>query len=98
MVEITTGKKTLHDTVGITYQAITKEEPLDQGPCDDKNLSSEEEICFTREVTKVIQDTYHKRKRSRTSPSVSLGIRPFRKNFLFNDDPKRLKFEKLLYV
>ena len=46
-VETITGKETVHDTVGITYQTITEEEPTDQEPGDDENLSSEEETCFT---------------------------------------------------
>ena len=46
-VETITGKETLRDTVDITYQTITEEEPTDQEPGDDENLSSEEETCFT---------------------------------------------------
>ena len=64
-LETITGKETLHDTVGITYQTITEEESIDQEPDDDENRSSEEETCFTREVTKAIHETFHKKKRRR---------------------------------
>lgn len=43
-VETIRGKKTLHETVGITYQT-TEEESVDQEPGDDENLS-EEETCY----------------------------------------------------
>ena len=99
-VETITGKETLHDTVGITYQTITEEEPTDQEPGDDENLSSEEETCFTREVTEAIHETLDKKKRRRAYQSRSLDIIPYRKklklrtsDFLSNDNPKRLKFE-----
>ena len=99
-LETITGKETLHDTVGITYQTITEEESIDQEPDDDENRSSEEETCFTSEVTKVIHETFHKKKRHRAYQSSSLDILPYKKklklsisDFLFNDNPKRLKFE-----
>ena len=99
-VETITGKETVHDTVGITYQTITEGEPTDQEPGDDENLSSEEETCFTREVTEAIHETLDKKKRRRAYQSRSLDIIPYRKklklrtsDFLSNDKPKRLKFE-----
>ena len=99
--ETITGKETLHDTVGITYQTITEEEPIDQEPDDDENLSSEEETCSTREVTEAIHETLNKKKRRRAYQSRSLDIIPYREklklrtsDFLSNDNPKRLKFEK----
>ena len=61
-LETTTGKETLYDTVGITYQTIAEEESVDQEPDDDESLSSEEETCFTREFTKAIHETLHKKK------------------------------------
>ena len=39
-LETITGKERLHNTDGITYQTITKEEPIDQEPDYDENLSS----------------------------------------------------------
>ena len=99
-VETITGKETLHDTVGITYQTITEEEPIDQESGDDENLSSEEETCITREVTEAIDETFDKKKRRRAYQSRSVNIIPYRKklklktsNFLSNDNPKRLKFQ-----
>ena len=99
-VETITGKETVHDTVGITYQTITEEEPTDQEPGDDENLLSEEETCFTREVTEAIHETLDKKKRRRAYQSRSLNIIPYRKklklrtsDFLSNDKPIRLKFE-----
>ena len=65
-VETITVKETLHDTVGITCQTITDEEPIDQEPGNDENLSSEVETCFTREVTEAIHETLHQKKRRRT--------------------------------
>ena len=38
---------------------------MDQEPGDDKNLSAEEETCFTREITEAIHETLHKKKRRR---------------------------------
>ena len=38
---------------------------FDQELDDDENISSEEETSFTREVTKVIEKTPHKKKRRR---------------------------------
>ena len=103
-LETITGKETLHDTVGITYQTITEEESIDQEPDDYENRSSEEETCFTREVTKAIHETFHQKKRRRTYQSSSLDILPYKKklklsisDFLFNDNPKRLKFENTSY-
>ena len=94
-VEATRGKKTLHGTVGITYQT-TEEESVDQEPGDDENLSSEEETCFTIEVTETIHETLHKKKRRRAYQSSSLDILPYHKktlDFLFNESPERLKFK-----
>ena len=54
-----------HDTVGITYQTITKQGSIDQEPGDDENLSSEEETCFARKVTEAIHETFRKKKRHR---------------------------------
>ena len=65
-VETITDKETLHDTVGIICQTITDEEPIDQEPGNDENLSSEVETCFTTEVTEAIQETLHQKKRRRT--------------------------------
>ena len=103
-VETITGKETLHDTVGITYQTITEEEPTDQEPGDDENLSSEEETCFTREVTEAIHETLDKKKRRRAYQSRSLDIIPYRKklklrisDFLSNDIPKRINLKTLPY-
>ena len=62
-LETITGKEKLHNRDGITYQTITKEEPIDQEPDYDENLSSQEESCFTREVAKAIYETLHKKKR-----------------------------------
>ena len=99
-VDTITGKETLHDTVGITYQTITEEEPIDQEPGNYENLSSEGETCFAREVTEAIQETLHKKKRRPEYQSRSLDIIPYKKklklrtsDFLSNDNPKRLKFE-----
>ena len=78
-LETATGKETLHDTVGIAYQTITEDESIDQEPDDDENLSSEEETCFTREVTKPVHETPHKKKRRRENQSSSLDILPYRK-------------------
>ena len=103
-VETITGKETLHDTVGITYQTITEEEPIDQEPGNDENLSSEEENCFTREVTEAIHETLHKKKKHRPYESRSLDIIPYRKklklrtsDFLSNDNPKRINLKTLPY-
>ena len=67
---------------------------------DDENLSSEEETCFTSEVTKAIYETLHKKKRRRAYQSSFPDILPYRKkaetkvsDFIFNDNPKRLRFE-----
>ena len=38
---------------------------MDQQPDDDENLSSAEEICFTREVREPIHKTLRKTKRRR---------------------------------
>ena len=99
-VETITGKETLHDTVGITYQTITEEEPTDQESRDDENLSSEEETCFAREVTEAIHEILDKKKGLRAYQSRSLDIIPYSKklklrtsDFLSNDNPKRLRFE-----
>ena len=99
-VETITGKETVHDTVGITYQTIREEEPIDQEPGDDENLSSKEETCFIREVTGEIHETLDKKKRRQAYQSRSLDIIPYRENlklrtsdFLSNDNLKRLKFE-----
>ena len=66
---------------------------------DDENLSSEEETCFTSEVTKAIYETLHKKKR-RAYQSSFPDILPYRKkaetkvsDFILNDNPKRLRFE-----
>ena len=61
-VETIAGKETLHDTVGVTYQTITEEEPIDQEPGDDENLSSDGKTCFTRKVTEAIHETLIRRK------------------------------------
>ena len=73
---------------------------MDQEPGDDKNLSAEEETCFTREITEAIHETLHKKKRRRAYQSKFLNIFPYRKklklmtsDFLSNDNPNRLKFE-----
>ena len=71
-LETITGKETLCNTYGITYQTITEEESIDQEPDDDGNLSSEEESCFTREVTKSIHGTLHKKKRRRAYQSFTV--------------------------
>ena len=103
-VETITGKETLHDTVGITYQTITEEEPIDQEPGNDENLSPKEEKCFTIEVTEAIHETLHKKKRRRPYQSRSLDIIPYRKklklrtsDFLSNDIPKRINLKTLPY-
>ena len=77
--ETTTGKETLHDTVGITYQTITEEESIDQETDDDENFPSDEKTCFTTEVTKAIHETPHKKKRRREYQSNCLDILPYRK-------------------
>ena len=89
--------ETIHDTFGITNQTVTEEESMDQKPDNPENLSSEKETCFTREVTEVIKK---KQKKRRPYQSSSLDILPYRKkvklrtsDFLFKDNPKRLKFE-----
>ena len=72
--ETTTGKKTLNDTAGITYQAITEEKLIDQEPDDDENFSSEEKTCFKREVIKTIHETPHKEKTRPAYQSSYLDI------------------------
>ena len=62
-VEKITGKETLHDTVGITYQLFYRRRTNGQEPDDDENLSSVEETCFVREVTEAIHEIPHKKKR-----------------------------------
>ena len=52
---------------------------MDQEPGDNENLSSKEEKCFTKEVTKGNHETLHRKKRSRTYQSSSLDILPLRK-------------------
>ena len=74
-VETITGKETLLDAFNITHQTtITEEESTDEKPDNVENLSSEEEICFTREVTQVIHETLHKKKRRQVHQSSSLDI------------------------
>ena len=52
---------------------------MDQQPDDVENLSSVEEICFTREVTEPIHKTLRKKKRRRECQTRPLDIIPYRK-------------------
>ena len=44
---------------------VPQKNQFDQELDDDENISSEEETSFTREVTKAIEKTPHKKKRRR---------------------------------
>ena len=97
-VDTVSGKETLHDTVGIAYQTITEEEPIEQEATDDEHPSAEE-TSFIREIIEV-QGSLSKRKRRRAYHSSSADILPYRKkpklrtsDFLSNNNPKRLKYE-----
>ena len=52
---------------------------MDQDPGDDEYLSSEEETCYTREVTEAIHETFHKTKRRQAFQSISLDVLLYRK-------------------
>ena len=77
-VETITGKETLQDTVGITLQTITGEEPMDQEPGDDENLLSEKETCFKREVTEAHLKNLYKKNSRQAYQSRSLDIIPYK--------------------
>ena len=87
-VNTTTGKDTLHDTVGIAYQVVPSVEQ-----CEDvqfESLDQSSEISTTS------------KKRQRAFEPTGLNIQPYRKklklvstSFLPNDDEKRLAYEEL---
>ena len=88
-----------HYTVCITYQTITEERSMDQEPDDDKNLSSGEETCFTREVTEVTRFFIRRKDVKHSSQVLYIFFNIGKKlklrtsDFLFNDNLKRLHFE-----
>ena len=61
----------LHSAVGILYQTVTEEEPMNQERGDDTNLLPEEETCCKKGVTEAIHKTLHKKKRRRIHQSCS---------------------------
>ena len=63
-----------HNVIQLVLQTITEEELMDKEPGDDENLSPEEEIYFTREVTEAIHETLHEKKRRRAYQSRCIDI------------------------
>ena len=48
---------------------------MDQEPDNDENLSSEEETCFTREVTEETQETFYSRDSSKEEKTSSIPVK-----------------------
>ena len=106
------GKDTLHDTVGITYQVVTTDSNEGSSIFNDKasNITNQQSMTTDTSVTKAdyapISTTERKsitKKRRRAYEPIGLEIQPYRKKpkmtsseFLSPDDPKRAKSQLIV--